>query len=131
MIGKVIVMEPADYEVWLSGAPAGESLEQAGARLFTQFNCHTCHEQGPTSRGPSLHEILGRTVRMKTGETVTVDEAYLRESILQPNAKVVAGYEAVMPTYQGQLGEEQVLQLIAYIKSLTRPEGQPGKDSQK
>ena len=131
MIGKVIVMEPADYEAWLSGAPAGESIEQAGARLFTQFNCQTCHEQGPTSRGPSLHEILGRTVRMKSGETVTVDEAYLRESILQPNAKIVAGYEAVMPTYQGQLSEEQVVQLIAYIKSLTRPEGQPGKGSQK
>ena len=60
-----------------------------------------------------------------------MDEAYLRESILQPNARAVAGYEAVMPTYQGQLSEEQVLQLIAYIKSLTRPEGQPGKDSQK
>ncbi len=131
MRGKVVVMEPADYETWLSGAPAGESLEQAGGRLFTQFNCQTCHEQGPTSRGPSLHEILGRTVRLKSGETITVDEAYLRESILQPNAKLVAGYEAVMPTYQGQLSEEQVLQLIAYIKSLTRPEGQPGKGSQK
>lgn len=123
MIGKVIVMEPAAYEVWLTGAPAGESPEQAGARLFTQFNCHTCHEQGPTQRGPSLHEILGKAVKMKTGQTVVVDEDYLRESILQPNAKVVAGYEEVMPTFQGQLSEEQVLQLVAYIKSLTKQEG--------
>jgi len=123
MIGKVVVMEPSDYEIWLSGAPAGETLEQAGGRLFRQFNCHTCHEQGPTARGPSLHEILGKTVKLKSGETITVDEGYLRESILLSTAKVVAGYEPVMPTYQGQISEEGVLQLIAYIKSLTRQEG--------
>ncbi|HXE75976.1 MAG TPA: cytochrome c oxidase subunit II [Candidatus Xenobia bacterium] len=123
MIGRVVVMEPADYENWLAGSPAGETLEQAGARLFRQFNCHTCHEAGPTSRGPSLHEIFGKSVRLKTGATVTVDESYLRESILLPNAKVVAGYEPVMPTYQGLASEEQVMQLIAYIKSLTRQEG--------
>ena len=107
----------------LSGAPAGESLEQAGARLFRQHNCHTCHEAGPTSRGPALQEILGKQVRLASGETVVVDEGYLRESILQPNAKVVAGYESVMPTYQGQISEEGILQLIAYLKSLTRAEG--------
>jgi cytochrome c oxidase subunit 2 len=123
MIGKVVVMEPADFEVWLSGAPPGETPEQAGARLFTQFNCHTCHERGPTSRGPSLHEILGKTVKLRTGESAAVDETYLRESILLPNAKVVAGFEPVMPVYQGQLSEEQVIQLIAYIKSLTREGG--------
>ena len=124
MIGKVVVMEPSAYQEWLTGAPAGESMEQAGGRLFTQFNCHTCHEQGPTQRGPSLHEILGRSVKMKSGETVVVDEGYLRESILRPAARVVAGYEPVMPTYEGQLSEEQILQLIAYVKSLTR---EPGK----
>ena len=123
MIGWVTVLEPADYEAWLSGAPAGESLEEAGARLFRQHNCITCHEAGPTSRGPSLQEILGKQVRLASGETVVVDEGYLRESILQPNAKVVAGYESVMPTYQGQISEEGILQLIAYLKSLTRAEG--------
>jgi cytochrome c oxidase subunit 2 len=126
MIGKVVVMEPSAYQEWLTGAPAGESMEQAGARLFTQFNCHTCHEQGPTQRGPSLHEILGRSVKMKSGETVVVDEGYLRESVLRPAARVVAGYEPVMPTYEGQLSEEQILQLIAYVKSLTK---EPGKGS--
>jgi cytochrome c oxidase subunit 2 len=123
MIGRVVVLEPADYESWLAGSPAGETLEQAGARLFRQFNCHTCHEAGPTSRGPSLHEIFGKRVQLKTGAAVA-DEGYLRESILQPNAKVVAGYEPVMPTYQGLISEEQVMQIIAYLKSLTRPEGQ-------
>lgn len=120
MRGSVVVMEPAEYEAWLTGAPAGETPEEAGARLFRQFNCHTCHEAGPTSRGPSLHEIFGKTVRLRTGETLTVDDAYLRESILLPTAKVVAGFEPVMPTYQTQISEEGVLQLLAYIKSLTR-----------
>ncbi len=123
MRGRVVVMEPADYENWLAGSPSGETLEQAGGRLFRQFNCHTCHEAGPTSRGPSLHEIFGKSVRLKSGATVTADEGYLRESILLPNAKVVAGFEPVMPTYQGLVSEEQVMQLIAYIKSLTRQEG--------
>lgn len=123
MRGRVVVMEPAEYEAWLSGAPAGETLEESGARLFRQFNCHTCHEAGPTARGPALHEILGKTVRLASGETVVVDEGYLRESIVLPNAKLVAGYEPVMPTYQGQISEEGVVQLIAYLKSLTRQEG--------
>ncbi|MGH9803737.1 MAG: cytochrome c oxidase subunit II [Candidatus Acidiferrales bacterium] len=127
MRGSVVVLEPADYQAWLTGAPAGETPEIAGGRLFRQFNCHTCHEAGPTSRGPSLHEIFGKTVRLRTGETVAVDDGYLRESILLPAAKVVAGYDPVMPTYQGQISEEGVMQLIAYIKSLTR---EPGKGTE-
>lgn len=123
MKGKVVVTEPDDYQTWLTGAPAGETLEQAGARLFRQYNCQTCHEAGPTSRGPSLHEILGRTVTLKSGQSVVVDESYLRESILNSGTKVVVGFEAVMPTYQGQISEEGVIQLIAFIKSLTREGG--------
>jgi cytochrome c oxidase subunit 2 len=124
MIGRVVVQEPPDYEQWLAGAPAGETLEQAGGRLFRQYNCHTCHEAGPTSRGPSLHEIFGKTVRLADGRTGVADEDYLRESILNPNARIVAGYTPVMPAYQGQISEEGLLQLIAYIKSLTRAERQ-------
>lgn len=122
MGGRVVVMEPADYEAWLTGAPPGETLEQAGGRLFRQLNCSTCHDAGPTSRGPALQNILGKTVKLQGGATHVVDEAYLRESILQPNAKIVGGYEAVMPTYQGLVTEEQILQLIAYLKSQTREE---------
>jgi cytochrome c oxidase subunit 2 len=125
MGGLVVVMEPADYEAWLTGAPQGETLEQAGARLYRQFNCNTCHDAGAASRGPVLAGILGRQVRMQSGEELTVDEAYLRESIVTPNARVVAGYEPVMPTYQGLVSEEQILQLIAYVKSLTREERAP------
>jgi cytochrome c oxidase subunit 2 len=122
MGGRVIVMEPADYQAWLAGAPPGETLEEAGGRLFKQFNCNTCHEQGPRARGPALENILGRVVQLEGEGRVTVDDAYLRESILQPSAKVVAGYESVMPSYQGQISEEGILQLIAYVKSLTREE---------
>jgi len=122
MGGRVVVMEPADYEAWLSGAPQGETLEQAGARLYRQFNCNTCHDPGSSARGPELAGKFGKPVKLASGQTVTMDDAYLHESILQPNAKVVAGYEPVMPTYQGLVSEEQVLQLIAYVKSLTREE---------
>jgi cytochrome c oxidase subunit 2 len=125
MGGRVVVLEPSEFEEWLAGGPAGESLEEAGERLFRRYNCNTCHDVGPTQRGPSLAGIFGKTVRLADGQRVLVDETYLRESILQPNARIVAGYEPVMPTFQGQIDEEGLLQLIEYIKSLTR-EPAPG-----
>lgn len=126
MIGRVVVLEPARYEEWLSGTPPGESLEAGGERLFQQLFCHTCHRAGAGQRGPVLDGIFGTKVRLESGETLVVDEAYLRESILNPAAKVLAGYRPVMPTFQGQVSEEAVLQLIAYIKSLGK--GPPGQD---
>lgn len=118
MIGRVVVMEPAQFEQWLAGAPSGETMEAAGERLFVQMNCNTCHVQQPGARGPALESLLGKKVKLETGETIPADEAYIRESILTPTAKVVAGYRPVMPTFQGQISEEGVLQLIAYIKTL-------------
>jgi cytochrome c oxidase subunit II len=118
MIGRVVVMEPLDYQNWLAGGPPAESLEQAGERLFTQMQCNTCHFAGPDARGPVLEGVYGSQVRLADGRTVLADQTYLRESILNPAAKIVAGYRPVMPTFAGQLSEEQVLQLIAYIKSL-------------
>ncbi len=120
MIGSVHVLEPAQFEQWLAGNPSGETLEAAGERLFNQLFCNTCHKAGPTQRGPALDGVYNSKVKLETGETVTADEAYLRESILQPAAKVTAGYRPVMPTFQGQVSEEGVLQLIAYIKSLKK-----------
>lgn len=118
MIGRVVVMEAAAYETWLAGGPPAESMEAAGERLFEQFQCHTCHRPGPGMRGPLLEGVYGSPVQLATGETLVADEAYLRDSILNSTARVVAGYQPVMPNYRGQLTEEQVLQLIAYIKSL-------------
>ncbi len=117
MIGSVVVMEPAEFEQWLAGGPAGQSPEQAGETLFQTLFCDTCHRPG--GRGPLLNGVFGQPAELTTGQRIVVDEAYIRESILNPQAKLVAGYQPVMPTFQGQVTEEQILQLIAYIKSLT------------
>ncbi len=121
MKGWVYVMSPADYERWLSGGVSGETMAQTGARLFQQLACVSCHKADNTGRCPTLVGLYGRPVKLTDGTTVTADEAYLRESILKPSAKIVAGYTSIMPNFQGQVNEESVLQLIAYIKSLRAP----------
>ena len=118
MIGRVVVLTPADYEQWLSGGASEESVEMTGERLFQQLGCHTCHRPDTGARGPALEGVFGHQVQLQSGETITVDESYVRESILQPNAKIVAGYQPLMPTFQGQISEEGLLQIIAYIRSL-------------
>jgi cytochrome c oxidase subunit 2 len=131
MKGKVVVMEPSEYEAWLSGATAGETPVEAGRKLFEQLRCETCHKGGgEASRGPALADLFGKTVRLQNGQSVVADENYLRESILRPAAKVVAGYQPIMPTFEGQVGEEGVLQLIAYLKSLSQSQGQERTSTQ-
>jgi cytochrome c oxidase subunit 2 len=119
MGGWVTVMEPADYAAWLSGSSGAEANPVvAGEKLFAEKACVTCHVANGTGRAPSLNGVFGAKVLLADGSTVVADEAYIRESILLPNAKIVAGYQPVMPTFQGQLTEEQILSLTAYIKSL-------------
>jgi cytochrome c oxidase subunit II len=119
MGGWVTVMEPSDYAAWLSGAAGGETNPVAlGEKLFIEKACNTCHLSTGLGRSPSLNGVYGAKVLLADGSTVVADEAYIRESILQPNAKIVAGYQPLMPSFQGQLTEEQVMALIAYIKSL-------------
>ena len=119
MGGWVTVMEPSDYAAWLSGfSEANANPAVAGEKLFVEKACATCHVANGTGRAPSLNGLYGAQVLLADGSTVTADDAYIRESILQPNAKIVAGYLPVMPTFQGQLTEEQILALIAYTKSL-------------
>jgi cytochrome c oxidase subunit 2 len=122
MGGRIIVMEPTDYERWLAGGVAEESLPAAGERLFTRLGCNTCHRTDGTGRAPSLVGKFGKTEKLTTGETVLVDETYVRESILNPQAKLVAGYPPIMPTFKGLVTEDGLLQLIAYIKSLKMEE---------
>jgi cytochrome c oxidase subunit 2 len=130
MIGKVTVMEPDEYERWLSGS-TGEAPEVAGKNLFESMRCASCHpvEAGQTmiggspARGPSMVGLHGKEETLEGGVKVLVDDAYIRESILNPMAKKVAGYDPVMPTYAGQLGEEQIIQISAYIKSLKAKDG--------
>ena len=118
MTGDVVVMEPAEFEGWLGGGAAEGSLASGGAKLFADLACNTCHRPDATGRGPVLQGLFGKAVTTQSGEKVTVDEAYIRESILHPSAKITAGYQPIMPTFQGLVNEEQLLQLIEYVKSL-------------
>src|SRR2546425_3035408 len=118
MIGEVVVMEPSEYQAWLSGGAPEGSLASTGAKLFADLACNTCHRPDAQGRGPVLEGLFGKTVRLQTGETVVADEAYIRESILNPSAKVTAGFQPIMPTFQGLESEEQLLELIEYVKSL-------------
>jgi cytochrome c oxidase subunit 2 len=123
MIGWVYVMEPQDYQDWLSGGAPQGSLADAGHKLFDDLACSNCHKMDGSGRCPMLVNVFGHKVQLTGGGTVTADEAYIRESILQPTAKVVAGYQPVMPTFQGLVTEEGILQLIEYIKSLSPKPG--------
>ena len=118
MGGTVTVMEEAQYQQWLAGNTGSEPLAVSGERLFQQSGCATCHRANDEGRGPSLVGLFGKTVQLANGQTVLADETYIRESILQPNARVVAGYQAIMPTFQGQISEEGILQITAYLKTL-------------
>jgi cytochrome c oxidase subunit 2 len=129
MIGSVIALPPQQYEEWLAGGLPGRSLAASGAALFQSLACDTCHRAGPggrAPRAPALEGLFGNRVALAGGQALVADENYLRESILQPQARVVEGWTPIMPTYQGQVTEEQLNQLIAYIKSLgaaiTRPD---------
>jgi cytochrome c oxidase subunit 2 len=121
MGGWVYVMEPRDYEAWLSGGTSGGSLAENGQKLFDELACGNCHKPDGSGRCPSLTGLFGKTVQLAGGGTVHADEGYIRESILQPQAKIVAGYGPIMPTFQGLVTEEGVTQLIEYIKSLGPP----------
>lgn len=123
MVGTVTVMEPSAYHDWLMGTSGvGESMAEAGARQFQQFGCETCHKASGKGRGPILAGIFGKTEKLTSGQEIPVDVDYLRESILQPRTKIVAGFEPIMPPYEGQISEEAMLQIIAYIQSMTAKE---------
>jgi cytochrome c oxidase subunit II len=127
MIGDVVVMEPAQYQSWMSGGPVTGSLAQNGQVLFQQLGCSTCHRFDVQGRGPNLIGVFGKRVQLEDGRTVVADENYVRESILSPAAKVVSGFKPIMPVFQGQVSEEQLTALVAYVKSLSQaPAGTAG-----
>lgn len=125
MIGWVVVMEPSDYEAWMTGSGGNQPLAETGQKLFNDLGCVTCHRSDTQGRGPDLAGIYGKTVVLQDGRSVTVDENYIRESILEPGAKVVQGFKPIMPTFQGQVSDEQLNALVDYVKSLG--EAQPGQ----
>jgi cytochrome c oxidase subunit II len=118
MIGWVYVMTPEDYRKWLADSTSGQSLAQDGERLFASLSCNACHNTRPDARGPSLVGVYGSQLTLQNGETVTADDAYLRQAILDPAQHVTQGYTPIMPTYQGQVSEDGVIALVQYIKNL-------------
>jgi cytochrome c oxidase subunit 2 len=118
MGGQIVVMAPAAYGAWLERKPSDRSLAASGAALFSSLGCSGCHVQSPVVRAPPLEGVFGSPVPLASGEVVVADEAYLRDSILLPNKAVVAGYQPIMPSFQNRVSEAQLLQLIAYLKSL-------------
>jgi cytochrome c oxidase subunit 2 len=120
MTGWVVAMEPTEYQAWLGGGSSADSPIAAGEKLFTDLACITCHTAGAQGRGPILANLYGKTVELQGGATATFDEVYIRESIVTPQAKIAAGFQPIMPTFQGLVSEEQLLQLIAYVRSLSQ-----------
>lgn len=119
MIGYVYVMPPAEFAAWAAHNAGQESLANRGAKQFLQLGCGSCHLDERQGRGPYLRGLYGSTVTLDDGATVTADDAYIRESILNPNAKIAASFHPnVMPAFQGQVSEETIIELIAYIRSL-------------
>ncbi|MGD0759636.1 MAG: c-type cytochrome, partial [Candidatus Sulfotelmatobacter sp.] len=125
MIGSIVVMEPAQYAVWMSGGPAGP-LSVTGEKIFAELGCSTCHRSDAQGRGPNLHGVFGNPVALADGRTLVADENYIRECILDPGAKRVKGFQPIMPTFQGLVSEEQVNALVAYVKSLSPTKGPAG-----
>jgi len=118
MVGDIVVQEPAQYEAWMNGGSTGP-LSASGAKVFSELGCATCHHNDAQGRGPNLQGVFGKPVQLADGRTVTADENYLRECILDPGARRVKGFQPIMPTFQGLVSEEQVNALVAYIKSIS------------
>jgi len=123
MGGSIVVMDPQDYAQWMATAQGSAPLQATGEQLFSAFGCSTCHRAGAQvqGRGPELAGMYNREVELEDGRKVIADENYVRESILNPTAKIVKGYKPVMPTFQGIVSDDQLNALVAYIKSLGLP----------
>jgi cytochrome c oxidase subunit II len=125
MLGRIVVMEPGAYARWVASGTGEPSLAQYGFARFRQLGCSGCHSPQSTVHAPSLDGLLGRTVHLQDGRTLVADENYVRDSILLPKKDVVAGFDPVMPSFAGQVSEEDIQALIAYLRS-TSPAGAPG-----
>jgi cytochrome c oxidase subunit 2 len=119
MIGEVVVLEEKDFATWLR-SNANDSLADRGRKLFQKLQCVTCHTGAGGGRGPSLEDLYNTWAALQDGGRMLVDRSYLRESILSPDAKIVAGYQPIMPSFKGLVNEEEMVQLIAFLESLHR-----------
>jgi cytochrome c oxidase subunit II len=118
MGGRVVVMEPQAYAHWLASGNHEPSLATSGEAKFRAFGCSGCHSAGAAVHAPDLANLYGRTIPLANGQFVQVDERYLRDSILLPGSELAAGYPNIMPSFAGRVSEQDLLELIAYIKSM-------------
>jgi cytochrome c oxidase subunit 2 len=123
MVGKVVVLSAPDYQRWLQTAPSSGDLVAEGKVVFSRFGCGGCHEAGlsgggGTVRAPSLNGLFGAVVPLSDGTSVAADDRYIRDAILSPDARIVAGYAPAMPSFSGVIGEEDLVKLVAFIESL-------------
>lgn len=125
MTGRIVVMEPEDYAAWLDEREPDQSLVARGEKLFRAYGCSGCHGAESVARAPDLSGVYGSPVPLSDGGTITADETYLRDSILFPKKAVVAGYRPIMPSFEGQVSEEDLVELVAYVKSLALPDREP------
>ncbi|NLR97260.1 cytochrome c oxidase subunit II [Rhizobium sp. P38BS-XIX] len=125
MTGSFVAMSPSDYTKWLGQSSNDPSLVAEGAALFRGRGCSGCHGPASTVHAPSLVGLYGNPVPLQSGEVVIADDEYLRDSILLPQSQIAAGYPAIMPTFKNTLSEEDVLKIVAYLKSL-----KPGEATQ-
>ena len=121
MLGQLVAMEPQDYADWLAAQPAADSPVAQGAALFRALGCSGCHEGG-TVRAPDLHGIYGRPVALADSSTVIADDRYIRDSILEPKKEIAAGYDPIMPSFAGLIGQSELMDLVAFIRSLSGKE---------
>ncbi len=117
MIGEITVLKPEDYQRWTQESTSGMSLAQNGERLYASMGCNQCHNGTPAARGPSLAGVYGSKLTLANGSQVLVNDAYLRDAILNPSQHVTAGYAPIMPTYQGQISEDGLIDLVEFIKT--------------
>jgi cytochrome c oxidase subunit 2 len=125
MVGDIVVQDPAQYQAWMNSGTTGP-LSASGEKVFAELGCATCHRSDVQGRGPNLQGVFGHPVQLEDGRTVTADENYVRESILDPGSKRLKGFQPIMPTFQGLVTEEQVNALVAYIKSISNDESTDG-----
>ncbi len=118
MVGRVVVLPPADFEKWLAARAGGGTMAAQGQVRFREFGCSGCHGPNAAVRAPRLEGLFGRPVRLQDGQTAVADERFIRDAVFTPNRSVPAGYDATMPSYRGQMNEEQLLEIIAYVKSM-------------
>lgn len=121
MGGRVVVMAPEAYAAWVAAQPQGDTLAREGEALFNAYGCSGCHAPAAAVHAPRLAGVYGRPVQLADGRTVRADDAYIRDSILQPRRDVVAGFRPIMPSFAGLIDEGELQRIVAYIRSL-RPE---------